>query len=390
MKKTVVAASSILGLSLAVAGCGAVSNNGQSSARASTVSAATTGASSDAAKLKQYQSDLAKYSHKPTFIANGPAFDAKKATKGKSIVSIPSASTIPFDQNIEVAMAEVAKQVGFNFKEWNNQGQLSQYVQGMNYAVSKHVNLIDLLGGPDPANLGPQVQQAQQAKIPVATSVLTGFDQAAPKGVKLNIPFQYREVGRLLAEWALVHSNGKAHVLVITDNQIRASVDEMEGVKDVLKQFPQSTAVYGDVLNTEWATKIQSIVQSQLTQHPDINYILPVFDSMSQFIIPGLDIVGKEGKVKIATFNGTPFVLDMIRQGKVEMDLGQSEDWMGRAIMDDEMRMLAGLPVARNVHIPVYVWTKANVAQAGVPAKDNQGYGTDYVKQFNKLWGLSK
>ncbi|WDL97693.1 sugar ABC transporter substrate-binding protein [Alicyclobacillus sp. ALC3] len=384
----------VAGLAMLVSGCGNTTSNssggGGSSTPGNSASSASGGNSNTSKLLAEYQTQLDAYAQKPKFVANGPAFNAKKIMKGKTILSIPSASTIPFDQNIEVAMQAVAKEVGFNFIEYNNQGQQTQYVQGMNEAVARHVNLIDLLGGPNPSNLLPQMEQAKSAGIPVVTSVLTDPSQPTPPDVKFNIPFQYETVGELLAKWALVHTKGKAHILVITDNQITASQAEEQGIKNIMAQFPQATAVYQDVLNTEWASKIQSITQSELTQNPNINYVIPVFDSMSTYVVPAIDIEHKQNQVNIATFNGTPSILDMVSQGKVQMDLGQSEDWMGRTIIDDEMRLLGGLKVSSNVHIPIYIWTKSNVSQAGVPAQDNQGYGTNYVQDFNKLWGLSK
>ena len=45
----------------------------------------------------------------------------------------------------------MAKKVGFKFITWENQGQSSQWVQGMDAAVNQKVDLIDLLAGTDPA-----------------------------------------------------------------------------------------------------------------------------------------------------------------------------------------------------------------------------------------------
>ena len=63
----------------------------------------------------------------------------------------------------------------------------------------------------------------------------------------------------------------------------------------------------------EWSTKIQPNVQSSLLADPSINYIIPIYDSMSQFVVPAITITGAGDRVKIATFNGTPFVLGLIQ-----------------------------------------------------------------------------
>ena len=57
-----------------------------------------------------------------------------------------------------------------------------------------------------------------------------------------------------------------------------------------------------------------------------------------------------EGRVKVIGFNGTPFVLDLIRAGKVEMAPGESLAWAGYAIADAEMRLIGGQPGHGQVH----------------------------------------
>src|SRR5690348_5772091 len=93
--------------------------------------------------LAYFQNQLTPFEEKPRFVAPGPEFDAKKCTAGKSILSIPVSSANPFTANIEKAMAAAASEVGFKFITWENQGQTSQWVQGMNAALNQKVNLID-------------------------------------------------------------------------------------------------------------------------------------------------------------------------------------------------------------------------------------------------------
>ncbi len=69
--------------------------------------------------------------------------------------------------------------------------------------------------------------------------------------------------------------------------------------------------------------------------------MLPVYDSMSQFIVPAIQAASS--KAKIVSYNGTPFVLDMMRDGDiVEMNVGESLGWVGMAGIDADMRVLCG------------------------------------------------
>src|SRR5262252_9590518 len=98
-----------------------------------------------AADLDSFKKQLEPFAKKPEFVAPGPAFDAKKCMAGKTIFSIPVSSANPFTKNIETSMSNVAKDVGFKIVEWQNQGQVSQWVQGMDQATNQKVDLIDLL-----------------------------------------------------------------------------------------------------------------------------------------------------------------------------------------------------------------------------------------------------
>ena len=101
--------------------------------------------------------------------------------KGKSILSIPVSSANPFTANIEKSMQGVAAKVGFKFTTWENQGQSSQWMQGMDTALNQKVSLIDLLAGTDPRVLVPQIAAARAAKIPVIASHYSGVEQTADR-----------------------------------------------------------------------------------------------------------------------------------------------------------------------------------------------------------------
>ena len=109
---------------------------------------------------------------------------------------------------------------------------------------------------------------------------------------------------------------------------------------------------------------------------------------MSQFVIPAIRITGKHDTVKIATFNGTPFVIDAVRKGDVEMDIGESLGWIARSILDGYMRRFAGLPDDKELYVPLYIFDSSNAKTAGVPAGYDTGYGDQHVDGYAKLWKL--
>jgi ribose transport system substrate-binding protein len=311
---------------------------------------------------------------------------------GKSILSIPTSSANPFTEGIELNMQAIAKQVGFKFDSWSNQGQPSQWVQGMDYAINQKFSLIDMLAGTNPAVLQPQIAAAKRAGIKTVSTHVTGMGSYAHEpGVTANMPIDYLGVGKLLADWVILHTGGKANVLVIESAELPSTLPEVNGIK---QEFAAKDPSYKlKVVNSpipEWSTKIPPEVEAAVASDPGLNYIIPIYDSMSQFVVAALQTEHKVGKIKIATFNGTPFVLGLIQSGSVEMDIGENLNWIAHGILDDEMRLLGGKMFVQNEHIPLYIFDKSNAATAGVPPKYSQGYGNSYIPDYNKLWGLTK
>ena len=340
--------------------------------------------------LDYFENRLEPFRTKPSFVAPGPAFDAKKCMEGKSILSIPVSSANPFTANIEKAMAAAAAKVGFKFTTWENQGQTSQWVQGMNAALNQKASLIDLLAGTDPRVLVPQVKAAREAGIPVVPSHYNGVEQSAAvrKTADADVPIDYFTAGGLLLDWAVVQTKGNLNALVLIATGPLSTDSMMAGIESEMKHCDHCKTRVMNFPVVDWATRITPNVQSALLADPTVNYIIIIYDSMSQFVPPAITLTKSADRVKIDAFNGTPFVLGLIQEGKVEMDVGENLDWIGHAIIDAEMRILCGLPQATDPKIPFYIFDKSNADDAGHPPALSQGYGDAYVDGYAKTWML--
>ena len=189
---------------------------------------------------------------------------------------------------------------------------------------------------------------------------------------------------------ALIASGQAKRVLVIGSDDVLPSQPYWKSFEaELTKLEPASKATYYNLTVPEWATKLQTTTQSALLQDPSINYIVPLYDSMSQFILPALAITGKRGQVPIASFNGTPFVIDLVQNGDVAMDLGESLGWIARSTLDAYMRDLCGVDdVPSELYVPFLIFDETNAETAGKPAGFDTGYGDAHVGGYRALWGL--
>jgi len=333
---------------------------------------------------------LEPYTQKPVFKAPGEPFDARACAKGKKMLSIPNSSANPFLKGIIDRMTRVGTDLGLKEVEWQNQGQPSQWVQGVEYAIRDKFDIVDLISGIDPKTIEPQVKAATAAGVKVMTSHFYDPSQAQDPTVSSSLTIGFNEIGKILADWTIVNTDGKANIVLIESDEVPPTGPLVKGFKDEIAAHCPSCKISKQVNVgvTEWGTKIQSSVQSAVLADASVNVVIPIYDSMSQFVVPALRLTGKTGSVKVATFNGTPFVVDYIQQGLVSMDIGESLDWIAYATVDGHLRDACGLKSPAALNVPFYIFDKNNAADAGKPAGYDKGYGDEYVSGFHKLWKM--
>lgn len=336
------------------------------------------------------RANIEAYSVIPEFEAPGEPFDARACMEGKSIMTVPASSAIPFVKTIADHKGALAESLGFEHAQWENQGNPTQWIQGIEYAGNNGFDLISLLAGADPRFFEPQVRAAQEKGVKVVTSHLTGLELPAPAGVDANTAIDYKQAGKLMADWTIVQTEAQTNALIIVSEEALSTDSLVDGLTEAFEKCPDCTYEIVNVPIVDWATRIQPTVQGKLQSNPNLNYVIPIYDSMSTFVTPAIAITGKRDSVKVATFNGTPFVLDLIREGTVEMDIGENLDWIAHAMLDAEMRLLCDLDPIVDSKVPLRVFSADNIDEVGEPAEASQGYGDAYVQGFRDLWMVSE
>jgi ribose transport system substrate-binding protein len=339
---------------------------------------------------------IAEYTAIPKFVAPGPAFDAMGKVAGKTVFEIPITSEVPFITAVEEGMRQAAEVVGAKLVVYPNQGEPSQWAQGIRTAIAQDADAITLFAQ-NPALLGPQIEEAEEAGIPVIVVRTSGEEepcQRDPAGDVYGttcVPGPFEQAGRLEADWVIADSGGDANVLVITSNDARSTIPLLKGLRaEFASKCPACEVSYVDVPIPDWSVRVQTEVQSALLRDPEIDYIIPIYDSMSRYVVPGLRSSNATERVKIATFNGTPFVLEMLQdEDIVRMDVGENLAWVGWATMDQAFRAIAGIAPAKTEHTPLRVFDDSNIDDTGRPPKLDQGYGDAFVRGYRELWQVA-
>jgi ribose transport system substrate-binding protein len=278
-----------------------------------------------------------------------------------------------------------------------NQGQASQWVQGMNAAIAAQPDIIVLNTAPDPRLLQPQLEAAKDAGIPVLVTHF--YDDSSPEppdcdgcaaGVTALVTAPFYVAGEAAANWMIQDSNGTANVLLIGAEDALPSPGTIERMQETFASNCPACKV--KVLNipiADWNTKTQGEVQSALTADPNITYVYPLYDAMVAGAVPAVETVGRADSVKVASYNGSPYVLEFIQDGNIAaMDVGEDTVGIGYANMDQAFRILLGEPTVPQ-RTPIRIFDSTNVDDAGTPPTVGTGYGNALAEGFTELWGLS-
>jgi ribose transport system substrate-binding protein len=337
------------------------------------------------------RAEVDRFLARPHFTAPGPAFNAAREARGRKIFEIPITSEVPFIAAVEMGMRQAAEEVGAELVVYPNQGEPSQWAQGIRTAIAERADAILLLAQ-NPELVGPQIRQAEAAGIPVIVLRTTGEGESCPRVGTACVPAPFEQAGRLEADWVIADSGGTANILVITSNDARSTRPLLNGLMaELAEKCPRCEAHFVDVPIPEWANRVRTEVQSALVRDPEINYVIPIYDSMSQYAVPAIRAARATERVRISTFNGTPFVLGMLQEDDVvAMDVGENLAWVGWASMDQAFRVIAGERPVRSERTPLRVFVDGNVDEAGTPPRFDRGYGDAYVDGYRKLWGLTR
>jgi ribose transport system substrate-binding protein len=380
-------------VALIALGVSACSSGDTSSTSGST---ASSGGGNGGAKVSaDVTANVEKYMALPSFTPPGDPIDVS-AMRGKSMFLIPLVPN-PFNQSIQDTMRSIAKQVGMKFTLYPNQGKPSEWVQGMNAAVTAKPDIIVLSTAPDPRVLQPQLEAAKKAGIPVLVTHF--YDDSSPTppecegcaaGVTALVTAPFNVAGKAAADWIVKDSGGKANVLVIGGADVLPSPATVKVVTDEIASA--CSGCKSTVINipvSDWNTKVQGEVQAALNRDSSINYVYPLYDAMVAGAVPAIQTLGKSGKVKVVSYNGSPYALKFIQDGDiVAMNVGEDTVGIGYASMDQAFRILLDKPTV-DQRTPIRIWDDTNVKEAGEPPTVGKGYGTALSDGFTKLWGLS-
>lgn len=214
-----------------------------------------------------------------------------------------------------------------------------------------------VVSNPDPDALGPSIQKAVMAGIPVV-SMNSGIDAAPHLGIKLHVGQEELSAGRIVG--AELKKRGASKVLCVNQEVGNAALDQRcqgvaEGFDGPVQVLPTTTD----------PAEIESKIRAALSSDPAIDAVLglsaPLVGERSVAAVEGL---GLTGKVKVASYDLSANFLKAVADGKAEFAVDQQPYLQGYLpVISLALNARYGILPADNVPSgPIFV-TKENASQ---------------------------
>lgn len=351
---------------------------------------------------------IAKQQTAPAWVAPGPAVNAKKALKGKTIVTFPISSEIDAC-NLKGQQgyldAEAAK-LGAKVVPVNSAGSPQAWVSDLNTAVSDKANAVVMLCGVPGSAVANSLVTLKQHKIAVVdgnynqTGGSPGFpftNLSAESGVDTS--------GGLKTDLAqaLVNLNGKAaHILFVTSQQVAQYAGSKAALNKAMGAWCKGCSIVKeeDFPPPLWSgpTELQAVT-SDLQANPSINTVIVAFDGETDGIVSAVTSAASShpGLKMYAWGGGLSEIKTVASGGTFGGDSGPNEKWDAYNQLDQVIRLMAHKPAANVTKeiAPNMFFTKKNAASFSVGGK-GQAYSDvpfgngAFVNDYLKLWGVTK
>ena len=168
---------------------------------------------------------------------------------------------------------------------------------------------------PDPAALGPKIEQAVKQGIPVVL-FNAGLDDFERLGTLTYVGQTELRAGQEAGK--RLKAAGISSAIVINQAQGLQQLEQrFQGVKDTLGNVKQ-VAVDGSN-----PVAIRNGAASALRQNPDVGALLTLSPNAAEEALRAIKESGKAGKVKLATFDITPAVLKAVANQEILFAIDQ-------------------------------------------------------------------
>jgi ABC-type sugar transport system substrate-binding protein len=357
-------------------------------------------------ELAQLKAFVAKAQKAPKWKAPGPAVNAKKALKGKKIVTFPISSEIDACnlKGQQGYLDAEAKALGAKVVPLNTNAGPPSWQQNLSTALTEKADAVVMLCGPAASAVQPQLQALHNAHIPVVDGNYNeiGGNPAFPF-TNLSAESGIDTAGGVQTDLAqaLVNLKGKpAHILFLDSPQVAQYTGAQQALKSGIKKWcPKTCSIEKeeDFGTQDWGSaKEQQAIATDLQGDSKINAVIVTFDGMSDVIVSVVhSAASSHPGLKLYAWGGGISEIKTVQKNSIFAgDSGPDERWDAYNQLDQVIRLLAhkkAAPVGKEI-APNIFFTKKNAGSfsKGDNYSDKAYSNGAFAKDYLKLWEVKK
>jgi len=321
-----------------------------------------------------------------TFVAPGEAFDVSQFA-GKTIAAITLDNSLPFVRAVLDGMTAAGKEAGVKVEIYDAKGSTDTAAKQIDQALAAKSSAIVAFG--INFNLLPTaIDRANQAGVPVVGALNVDVHADLEKGAAGEVSIDYKKSGELLAAYAVANTDGAVHGAVQNLPSIETFSAMKAGIEDGFKQYcsAECTLKIDDLMQSNFKTAAETLTGAQISSNPKLNWIFPAIDGIAQFTIPAVEQSSRAKDIRVGSINAVEANLGYIVDGRVQaVSVGNSNDWLGWAMMDRTLRALAGEAPAMS-EVPIKLFDQANLEGVDITSEAALFDNVDYQSQYTALW----
>jgi ribose transport system substrate-binding protein len=254
-----------------------------------------------------------------------------------------------FYKDLEAGLKEAADKQGYQLTVTSGDFDLAKQQSQIENFIVQGVDAI-IVCPADSKGIGPAIERANQANIPVFTA-----DIAAQGGqVVSHVASDNLSGGRLAAEYIAKALNGQGEVGVIGQQEVQSGLDRELGFKEEMAKHPGIKVV--SVLNgggrRDSALKA---ADDMLQGNPNIKGIFGINDDSALGALSSAEARGRNDVV-IVGYDATPEAVKAIQRGSaLKADVAQQPRDLGAKTIDAIATHFKGGQVQKSIAVPVKI-----------------------------------
>lgn len=259
--------------------------------------------------------------------------------------------------NIQDAVRERAKKLDIELIELDSQGKAENQISQVENFIARGVDAI-ILNPFDKEGSAPAVDIAvrEHKPIVVLNAIVSNLEKA-----DAYVGSEDAEAGRIAATYIMKLLNGKGNIAIIHGpNGHSAEVQRTEGIKQVLKQYPETVVVAEQTANWDRAQAL-NLMENWLASGRKIDAVIAQNDEMALGAYKAIEASGKQKEILVIGIDAIQDALKAVYEGKLVGTVFQDAKGQGALSVELAYKLIKGEKVEHNVYIPFKLITRENL-----------------------------